>query len=131
MKGRVLFAYEEDVKGMGFGWQFYYIFKKPPHKHEGHVILGRDALKLKGDDGLEANIPYGKIKGLYLGFDESFKRRMSIFRPLRIRYQTDGGEDTVYLFVGFHRAMYLFSLRAWPIPKTKNGIWLDALKRKV
>ena len=129
MKDRVLFAYEEDIKMMGAGWQFYHIFKKPPHKHEGHVILGRGALELKGDDGSGGNIPYGKIKGLYLGFDEIFKRRMSVFRPLRIKYRTDGREDTVYLFVGFHRVMY-FSLQTWTIPKTKNGIWLDALKEK-
>ncbi len=130
MKGRVLFAHEEDIKGMGPGWQFYHIFKKPPHKHGGHVILGGDALELKGDDRSEDNIPYGKIKDLHLGFDGIFKRRMSVFRPLRIKYQTDGGEDTVYLFVGFHGAMY-FSLQTWTILKTENGIWLDALKRKV
>ena len=130
MKDRVLFTYEEDIKGMGSGWQFYHIFKTPPHKHEGYVILGRNSLELRADE-LEVNIPYKKIKNLHLGFDEIFKRRMSIFRPLRIKYQADGGEDTVYLFVGFHTARYFFSLRAWPIPKTKNGIWLDALKRKV
>lgn len=130
MKDRVLFAYEEDIKRMGAGWQFYHIFKKPPHKHEGHVILGIGALKLKGDDGSGGNIPYGKIKGLHLGFGKIFKRRMSIFRPLRIRYQTDGREDTVYLFVGFHKAIYFTSFKMWTIPKTKNGIWFDALKEK-
>lgn len=130
MKGEVLFAYEEDIKGMGVGWQFYHIFKKPPHKHGGHVILGGDTLKLRGGDGSEAGIPYGKIKDLYMGFDEIFKRRTSIFRPLRIKYRTDGGEDTVYLFVGFHKVMYFFQLKAWTIPKTENKAWFNALKQK-
>lgn len=33
MKGRVLFAYEEDIKGMGVGWQFCHMFKKPPRRN--------------------------------------------------------------------------------------------------
>jgi len=130
MKNKVLFAYKNDIKGMDTRWQFYHIFREPPHKYEGHVILGRNSLKLRADE-LEVNILHKNIKDLRMVFDETFKRRTSIFRPVRIRYQTNGGEDTVYLFVGFHKAMYFFSLRAWPIPKTENKAWLNALKRKL
>lgn len=129
MKSNVLFAHDRDVKKMHIGWRFYHLSKEPPHKYKGGIILEKNMLKLRSGNK-EWSIPYEKIKDLYSGFDRIFKRRMSIFRPLRITYQTNKRKATIYLFVDFHKDMYL-SIPVWTIPKTKNEAWLDALKRKI
>lgn len=127
MKDKAVFAREDEIKQMNVGWQFYHIFKKPPHKHEGVITLEKTALKIQNKKKI--NIPYKKIVDLHLGFDDVFKRRMSPFRPLRIKYRADKKDVVIYLFVGF-RVAAIFSLRAWPIPQTKNQHWLNLLEGK-
>lgn len=121
---------------MNIGWRFYYLFKEPPHKYRGKLTLGKDALTLKGldikrDEEFGIEIPYEKIEDLHFGFDDVFTRRMSILKPLRIRYRSNGERSTVYLFIDFHKAAVFFSLRAWVIPITKNKDWLFALRKKL
>lgn len=136
MESRVLFIHGKEIRRMNIGWRFYHLFKEPPHKYRGKITLGKDALMLKGmdikrDEEFGIEIPCEKIEDLLFGFDDVFKRRMSILKPLRIRYQTDGERSTVYLFIDFRKAVFLFSLRAWVIPKTKNKDWLFALRKKL
>jgi hypothetical protein len=132
MKDSVLFARDKDIIEMGIGWRFYHLFKEPPYMHRGEITLGKDALKLrlrKNTHNRELNLPYKKIKGLHWGFDNVFKRRMCAFRPLKIKYQTNRGMNSIYLFIGFYKTTY-FSLRAWTIPKTRNKDWFSAIKKK-
>lgn len=130
MRNNVLFVHDKEIKRMSIGWRFYHLFKEPPHKYKGKIILEKNVLKLRSGNKKWC-IPYEKIKDLHLGFDEIFKRRMSVFKPLRIKYQTDGKKATIYLFVNFHAAAYFAFTVLWWIPKTKNKELFSALKRNV
>lgn len=105
-------AYEEDIENRGFlDWlKAHTSFMKPLHRYEGVLELdgermrfeGRD-VKEGGDFKLEAET--GNITDVSLGFDDTFRRweaRVPWNDPLRIKYESEEGEKTVYLYVRFH-----------------------------
>jgi len=101
---------------------------KPLHRYEGELILENDKLKFKGKDNKEENpfeleIEFKKITDVYLGLDEVFTRgnvnNLELWlRPLRIKFDMDGSEKTIYLFIDFKS-----------LTKTSdNKKWFEVLK---
>jgi len=108
-----LMAYEEDIKSRSWmDWiKAHTSGFKPLHRYEGVLELSRDELIFNGRDVKEnrefqLKIPLKSIRDVHYGFDEVFKGREERAwpwnKPLRIKYQSEGGEKTVYLFAHFH-----------------------------
>lgn len=114
-----LMAYEEDLKNRSF-WDWMKAHTsgfRPLHRYEGVFELNEDRIIFDGKDIKEARdfnleIPIKDITDVYLGWDEVFAgfpmsragdRAYPWNKPLRLRYQSDQEERTIYLFVRFHR----------------------------
>ena len=114
-----LMAYEEDIKNRSLlDWlKAHTSGFKPLHRYEGVFELyeGKivfDGKDVKEDRRFRLEIPIKSISDLYLGWDEVFTgfplsragdRAYPWNKPLRIRYRSEEGEKTIYLFVHFHR----------------------------
>lgn len=109
-----LMAYEEDVKRRSWtDWlKAHTSGFKPLHRYEGVLELSDEELIFEGRDIREKvefrlEIPLRKIREVHYGFDEVFRGREERAwpwnKPLRIKYQSEDGEKTIYLFARFHR----------------------------
>jgi len=114
-----LMAYEEDIKNRTLlDWlKAHTSGFKPLHRYEGVFELCENKIVFDGQDVKEdrrfrLEIPIKSISDLYLGWDEVFTgfplsragdRAYPWNKPLRIRYKSEEGEKTIYLFVHFHR----------------------------
>ena len=114
-----LMAYEDDIKNRSLlDWlKAHTSGFKPLHRYEGVFELDKDKIVFDGRDVREdkrfrLEIPIRSISDLHLGWDETFTgfpgskagdRAYPWNKPLRIRYKSEQGEKTMYLFVHFHR----------------------------
>jgi len=115
-----LMAFEEDIKHRSWlDWlEAHTSGFKPLHRYEGILELSNDELIFHGKDVKEnkefkLKIPLRDI--IYYGFDEVFKGREKRAwpwnKPLRIKYQSENGERTIYLFAHFHHKKGISALR--------------------
>ena len=114
-----LMAYEEDIKNGKFTDWLKALTSgfKPLHRYEGIFELNEGAIIFEGrnvkeDKNFRLEIPIEKVTDVYLGWDDVFTgfpgnragdRAYPWNKPLRIRYESEQGERTIYLFVHFHR----------------------------
>ena len=85
-------------------------FMPPLHRHEGNIALSNSEIIIEGisDDDAGLTIPLGKLKQIYLGFDDVFTitsvKGLGLFwQPLRITYYTDAVEtQSIYLIIDFN-----------------------------
>lgn len=132
-KASAFLAFEEDIKGRGFrDWlKAHTSFMGPLRRYDGEINLTDAEIPFRGDDikeegQLELNIPRDKITAVYLGFDQVFKGREERAwpwnKPLRIRFEIDEGERTIYLYV-----------EPWKggkgLSTPKNKEWFELLKK--
>ncbi|HIQ29366.1 MAG TPA: hypothetical protein EYH45_02250 [Candidatus Caldiarchaeum subterraneum] len=108
-----LMAYKEDIKSRSWvDWlKAHTSFFKPLHRYEGVLELTSNELVFNGKDVKEnkefqLKIQLRNIIDVYYGFDDVFKGREERAwpwnKPLRIKYQSENGEKTIYLFARFH-----------------------------
>ena len=110
-----LLAYDEDIKNRSFReWLVAHTsFLKPLHRYKGILKVDEEALVFDGKNkngyiDFNVTILMDNITDVFLGYDEVFRRRedrsmgLRGFEPLRIRFETKGGEKTIYVFAGFH-----------------------------
>jgi len=101
---------------------------KPLHRYKGKLTLENGKLKFEGKDNkekkpFELEIELKKITDVYFGLDELFTRGNNSnlelwLKPLRIKFETEGLEKTIYLFIDFKS-----------FTKTSdNKKWFEALK---
>jgi len=125
-------AFEKDIKRRSFkDWlKAHTSFMGPLRRYEGEIAFSDREIRFRGDDikgegQLELNIPRDRITDVYLGFDEVFKGREERAwpwnKPLRIRFKTDKGERTIYLYVEPWKG------GKW-LSTPKNKEWFEALK---
>jgi len=120
-----LLAYEEDIRERSF-WDWIKAHTsgfKPLHRYEGIFELTKHQIIFDGKDTKEGKdfhleIPIKNIVDVYLGWDDVFTgfplskagdRAYPWNKPLRLRFSSDRGERTIYLFVRFH---HRYGLRA-------------------
>jgi len=108
-----LMAFEEDIKHRSWlDWlKAHTSGFKPLHRYEGILELSDEELIFKGKDVKEnkkfqLKILLKNITDVHYGFDEVFKGREERAwpwnKPLRIKYQSENNERTIYLFAHFH-----------------------------
>jgi len=113
-----LMAYEEDIKNRSLlDWMKAHTSGfKPLHRYEGGFELNKEKVIFDGKDVKEGKdfnleILIKDITDVYLGWDKVFTgfpmskagdRTYPWNKPLRLRYKSDQGERTIYLFVMFH-----------------------------
>ncbi len=108
-----LMAYEEDIKSRSWiDWlKAHTSGFKPLHRYEGVLEMNDNELIFNGKDvrddrEFQLKIPLKSIIDVHYGFDEVFKGREERAwpwnKPLRIKYQSENGEKTIYLFAHFH-----------------------------
>ncbi|MDN3547220.1 hypothetical protein [Mucilaginibacter aquaedulcis] len=120
--GKALWSYDYEIAGytLADGAGTLFSLTPPPHHREGEIILTSDSLVIDGYNYL--HIPLEKLEQVYLGFDDIYKRSFvknygMFCQPLRLRYKTKEGSNTIYLIVD-HK---FFS--------TSNQLWFDTLKQ--
>lgn len=85
------------------------------HRYAGTLTIEDHSLVFQGRDtkerrGFGETIPLNKITSISLGFDKRFKGDFDLLfdaqgaKPLRIRYQSNGGRQTAYILTNFSRA---------------------------
>ncbi|WP_183560966.1 hypothetical protein [Mucilaginibacter sp. SP1R1] len=120
--GKVLWSYDYEIAACtiidGTGGLF--SLTPPLHHREGEIILTPQTLVIDGYNYL--NIPLDELEQVYLGFDEVYTRSLvkshgMFWQPLRLRYKTADGYNTVYLIIDHA----LFG--------TKNQLWFDTIKQ--
>ena len=127
---RVIMSFTEDIETFNMNdWiESHTSSLNPLHRYEGELILENDKLKFKGKDNreekpFELEIELKKITDVYFGLDEVFTRGNDSnielwLKPLRIKFEKDGLEKTIYLFVDLNS-----------LTKTSgNKKWFEALK---
>lgn len=108
-----LTAFEEDIKSRSWlDWlKAHTSGFKPLHRYEGILELRNNELIFDGKDvkenkNFQLKISLKDITDVHYGFDEVFKGREERARPwnkpLRVKYQSENGVRTIYLFVHFH-----------------------------
>jgi len=108
-----LMAFEEDIKSRSWlDWiKAHTSGFKPLHRYEGVLELNEEELIFDGRDvkeneRIKLKVPLRNITDVHYGFDEVFKGREERAwpwnKPLRIKYQSEEGERTIYLFAHFH-----------------------------
>lgn len=101
---------------------------KPLHRYKGKLTLENGKLKFEGKDNkeekpFELEIELNKITDVYFGLDEVFTRENDSnfefwLKPLRIKFEKDGSEKTIYLFIDLKN-----------LTKTsENKKWFEVLK---
>ena len=95
----------------------------PLHRYEGELILENDKLKFKGKDSreersFELEIELKKITDVYLGLDEVFTRgndsNLDLWlKPLRIKFERNGSEKTIYLFIDLNNLTKTSENKKW------------------
>ncbi len=107
-----MLAFREDIEWIGF-WDWmkaHTSFMKPFHRYEGTLELDEKKMTFSGEDArrdeeFHIEIPVEDITDASLGFDSTYRRKESRVprnEPLRIRYESGKGEETVYLYARFH-----------------------------
>ncbi|WP_421941215.1 hypothetical protein [Pedobacter sp.] len=108
LAGNVLWSYDyelSDKKNAGFFQKFkeFFSFLKPPHHHEGDILLASNGIFITGDEPLE--MPISHIEEVYMGFDDIFpasaiKNFGPFWQPIRIKSIVSRTESrTVYLII--------------------------------
>ena len=110
-----LLAYDIDIKNRSFlEWLAAHTsFLKPLHRYQGVLKVDEEAVVFDGKNKngyVEFNLTIliDNIIEVFLGYDELFRRRedrslgLRGFEPLRIRFETKRGQQTIYIFVGYH-----------------------------
>ncbi|KXA95598.1 hypothetical protein AKJ36_00200 [candidate division MSBL1 archaeon SCGC-AAA259I07] len=122
MRNSALMAHEEDLQTRGLvDWlRAHTSFLKPLHRYDGELRLEEDT---RGGGKYRLELDREDVTDLYHGFDEEFRRRedRSIgtrFEPLRVRYEGDERERTMYLVTDFSRLTR----------SSKNREWYEALR---
>jgi hypothetical protein len=120
--GKALWSYDYEIAGYTLvdGAGALFSVTPPPHHRVGEIILTSDSLVIDGYNYL--HIPLNTLEQVYLGFDEVYKRSLvknngMFWQPLRIRYKTGDGYNTIYLIVDHT----FFG--------TKNQLWFDTIKQ--
>ena len=125
-----IMSFTEDIKTFNMNdWiESHTSSLNPLHRYEGELILENDKLKFKGKDSreersFELEIELKKITDVYLGLDEVFTRgndsNLDLWlKPLRIKFERNGSEKTIYLFIDLKN-----------LTKTsENKKWFEVLK---
>lgn len=106
----------------------------PPHRYRGELALEERGLVFQGTDLRESKayqeiIPFAKIKGVSLEFDEALKESLerafgiSGPAPLTVVYERNDREQTAYFHTSFDR---------YPTPSHyPNQEWFDLLRVKL
>lgn len=108
-----LMAYEEDIKSRTWiDWMKAHTSGfKPLHRYKGVLELSNNELIFTGRDVKEnkefqIKILIKDITDVHYGFDDVFKGREERAwpwnKPLRVKYRSESGERTMYLFAHFH-----------------------------
>lgn len=125
MKEPALLAYKEDIKKRSLlDWlKAHTSFVKPLHRYEGNIELNDNKLIFKGHDKIDnkkfnLEIFKNEIVDLKLGFDETFtlnedRSKGITFKPLKIVFNKDGKEYTVYLIINFKRLTRTTNNKLW------------------
>ena len=125
-----IMSFTEDIKTFNMNdWiESHTSSLNPLHRYEGELILENDKLKFKGKDSreersFELEIELKKITDVYLGLDEVFTRgndsNLDLWlKPLRIKFERNGSEKTIYLFIDLN---YLTKT-------SENKKWFEVLK---
>ncbi len=110
MAAQVIISFTEDIESFDIkDWiESHTLSSNPLHKYEGELDLKNGKLNFQGKDYKDGNpfklkIKLKKITDVYLGLDEVFtrgddKNLDSWLKPLRIKFEKDGSERTIYLF---------------------------------
>jgi hypothetical protein len=111
LAGNVLWSYDYELsnrKNSGFFQKFSRLFSflKPPHHHEGDILLASNGIFITGDQPLE--MPISHIEEVYMGFDDIFPatavKNFGLFwQPIRIKTIINRSESqTVYLVINYN-----------------------------
>jgi Arc/MetJ-type ribon-helix-helix transcriptional regulator len=124
-----IFKQELETKDFKDWFAAHTSFMLPIHRYKGEIRLFNDALVFYGKNTKTGKteivaVPFPSISSVYVGFDESYKRRetrggFDHEAPLRIEFKQGNGVQTVYLFVEFDRITR----------SNKNREWFEALSR--
>ena len=128
-KSKILFSFKEDILNRSTGdWITSHIsFMLPLHKYQGEMTFDGDRLVLNysksKSQSSRIEIKKHDLLEVFYGFDEVFHtgqdRSIGLtFKPLRITYDLDDGNQTIYLITDFNR----FSRTS------RNDAWNEILK---
>jgi Arc/MetJ-type ribon-helix-helix transcriptional regulator len=128
---KALWISKEEFEQKDFGDWFaaHTSFMLPIHRYAGEVHIFEDALVFHGkntktDQTEVVAIPFHKIKSVYVGFDDTYRRRetrggFEHEAPLRIEYNDSNTIKTLYVFVDFNRITR----------SNKNHEWFKTLQK--
>ncbi len=109
-----MWAFEEEIEeGISLGdFRSSDLVVRPPYRYQGEIQLTEDTIKLVGEDkesGKDCSILIlrNQVTDIHLGYDQIFRRWKewltlgSSLQPLRVKWEKDDSQETIYLFVGF------------------------------
>ena len=125
LREKALLAYKEDIenKSLADWFSAHTSFMLPLHRYRGEIILHKDSIFFSGEDKTTKKkhvlaFPLNSISDIHYGFDETYQRNddrgLGLFsKPLRITFEENNQQKTVYLWIGFNRITRTSNNRKW------------------